>query len=546
MNVPEPTSSLRRRDSLSPWVILLLVLLLGRQLYDVGIAPFFSRTVLHKPLTTATDANSGEMDSDSMQDLIQVDLQAKIAYLTTLTRPTGGAAPDVESLRTALKAAESLQHETGNSPGAARRLIILRALFPPGKDAVPPLVVGKNGMAPLAAFGPALPRDLSPPEKARYAAEGRLWQTVFQGGRLTARQVADADAQIRRMPVLHWWKSPALSALYTAQGNTVEAGRNARQARDRALPSVVPVVLLLLVRFGFILVGLLLLLYLVIRAVLQRKAAPRVSVGGDLWPTVPAALADAQRRLGAGDLMGIFVLYLTAREVISAVLVGFGVPHLFHFGGLLAPFRPALAHMAPSQRTTTGIVLESVVYVLSAVPSFVALWTMARRRGASLADEIGWTRRRLGANLMYGLGGFAIASALMLPVAFLARRVFEHAPDPSNPVIPQLMNTTGFWGPFLLVVLASFCAPVVEEFLFRGVLYQAVRQRMGVWPAIVVTGLVFGFVHPVGIAEMLAIGTLGGVFAWMAETRKSLAPSMTAHFLQNFSTTLLLLAIMAG
>ena len=39
---------------------------------------------------------------------------------------------------------------------------------------------------------------------------------------------------------------------------------------------------------------------------------------------------------------------------------------------------------------------------------------------------------------------------------------------------------------------------------------------------------------------------LGGVFAWMAETRKSLVPSITAHFLNNFTTTLLLLFVLSG
>ena len=134
----------------------------------------------------------------------------------------------------------------------------------------------------------------------------------------------------------------------------------------------------------------------------------------------------------------------------------------------------------------------------------------------------------------------------MIPVILIGRVVFRHAPDPSNPAISQLVGTSGLWGPLMLVALASLAAPVVEELLFRGVFYPAAKLRLGVWPAIVLTGFVFGIVHPVGLAEMLAIGTLGGVFAWMAETRKSLAPSMFAHFLQNFTTTLLLLSVLSG
>lgn len=546
---PEATTP-ARRDRLSPWVIALLVLFLGRQLYDVGLAPLFSRAVLHKPVTAATQTQGNGLDDDAMQDLIQVDLQTKAAYLSSLARPEGPSHLDPQALRSALKSAEQLQRESGNSPSAARRLLLLRSLLPPGRGAVPPLAVGKGGLDPLAAFGSSLPPDIPPQEKARYAAEGQLWRTVFQGGRLSPGQRADAEARIRRLPNIRWWAYPALQALATGQGDDAGARRYATQARDKALPSVALFGVIGLVRFGFILLGALMLLYLFIRW-LAGRGDPHGKPLPDLWPTLPPAIPDAQRRLGAGDLMGVFVLYLLTREVISIALGGLDVPRWFHvphahLPGLLDPFRPRLAQMPAAQRTTVGIVLETVVYLLSALPPILVLCAMARRRGASLADEIGWTRRRLGVNLLYGAGGFAVASFLMIVVAFPARWIFRHAPDPSNPVIPQLIGTTGFWAPFLLVLLASVGAPLVEEFLFRGVLYQAARLRLGVWPAIIVSGLIFGFVHPVGIASMLAIATLGGVFAWMAETRKSLAPSMLAHFLQNFTTTILLLSVLGS
>ena len=545
-----PAPGFRRLDGLPPWVIVVLVLFLIVRLYDVGVAPF-----LHLPASgkaSAAPAKGGDVDDELMQDPLETDLEAKTAFAQTLSQPGTVVKPDAKALRQALQSAEHLQQESDNSPGAARRVILLRALLnaaAPGKDALPPLAVGKNGLAPLDAFGRALPPDLPAPDRSRYAAEARLWQTVFQGGSLSPHQIADVAAQIRRLPNLRWWQNPALIALYTEQGDLAEAGRYARVARDSALPSILPFGALMLARLGFILLGLVLLIYFVVRRVQKEDLPPGAAPPSDLWPTVPEPIPFAQRRLGAGDLMGVFVLYLLSREVIGVLLTGFsgfGVPRLLHFPGLLAPFRPALDRMSATDRTTAGIVLELAVYLLSAMPPFVLLWTLARRRGASLADEIGWTNCRLGLNLLYGAGGFAVASALMLPVMLIGRVLFRHAPDPSNPVIPQLVGTSGVWGPLLLVLLASFGAPIVEELLFRGVFYQAAKLRLGVWPAIVLTGLVFGFVHPVGIAEMLAIGTLGGVFAWMAETRKSLVPSMFAHFLQNFTTTLLLLSVLSG
>lgn len=540
--------SFRRQDNLPRWVVALLVIFLVMRVYDVCIYPLLT----HSSHKSQAAAKAGGLDDEAMQDWIQTDLQAKYAFVLAHSKPATVVHPDGKSLQDALKAAERLQKETGNSPGAARRVILLRALVDiamPGDKNVPPLAIGKNKLAPLDAFGAALPADLDAADKARYAGEARLWRTVFEGGKLTSSQIGEAAAKISRLPNIRWWRSPALMALYNQQNDSAKSNSYAMQARADAVPSLVPFGLLGALRIGLILLGIALLLYFAYRARQRRKLPPGAALKSDLWPTVPERIPLSERRLGAGDLMGVFVLYLVTRAVIEFLLTGasgFDVKGLPHFAGLLAPFHGTLQKMPSSDRMTAEIVLESIVYLLSAVPPFIMLWTLARQRGANLGDELGWTSRNLGANLLYGIGGFGIASALILPVSAIARQIFQYAPDPSNPVIPQLANTSGFWGPFLLIALASIGAPIIEELLFRGVFYNSAKMLIGVWPAIVLTGLVFGFIHPVGIAEMFAIATLGGVFAWMAETRKSLAPSMLGHFLLNSTSTLLLLSVLSG
>ena len=532
--LPAPSAFPARRDALPLWVLALLLLFGLMRLADlVGAGHGTARVAAH-----AVPKSSRDLDSNSMQDLIEADLQAKRAFVpSTLAAAAPGAVvhPDVTALRAALKASETLLRES-RSPGAARRVILLRALL--AQQSVPPLA-DSHGFAPLDAFTTSLPPSLPAPDKARYAGERRLWETVFAGGALSPHQTQAAADAIAHLPNIRWWKYPALSALYQGQGDASEAARYAREAQRHTISSLVPIGLLAGFRVVMILLGILLLLYLLARG----KPSPGTT---DLWPTVPHALTDSERRLGAGDLMAVFVVYLLAREVIGDILTGFGVPHLFRVPGLLSPYRSALMQMPGPERITVSIVLESAVYLLSAVPPVIYLWSMARGRGASLAQEIGWGARPVGANLLAGVGGFALASALMVPVVLLGRVLLRHAPDPSNPAIPQLVGSPSLGTTLLLVALASAAAPVVEELLFRGVFYQAARLKLGVWPAIIVTGLVFGFVHPVGIAEMLAIAVLGGVFAWMAETRQSLLPSMAAHCLQNLTTTLFLLLILAG
>src|SRR6185369_14159239 len=59
-----------------------------------------------------------------------------------------------------------------------------------------------------------------------------------------------------------------------------------------------------------------------------------------------------------------------------------------------------------------------------------------------------------------------------------------------------------------VLVLVCVMAPVCEEFLFRGMLFTSIRASAGLWPAAIVTGIVFGAIHigssPVGLLVPLA------------------------------------------
>jgi len=296
--------------------------------------------------------------------------------------------------------------------------------------------------------------------------------------------------------------------------------------------------------------GLGLLAYFAVRAVRSRRGPPESRpTGPGLWPILPDPIPPAQRRLRAGDLMGVFLLYLFMPDLIGWVLSGFGgmgASHWFRFSGLLASYRERLATMPVTHYTGVIIVLEFVAYLVSAGIPILLLLALARRRRASLADELGWNRRRFGMNLLYGFGGYAIGLPLMLLAATAGPHLFRHAPAPSNPAIPLLAGAPSVWMQILLMLLATVAAPLTEELMFRGVFLNAAKLRVGAWPAILLTGLIFGFVHPVGVAEMLPLAVLGTVFAWMAETRKSLIPSILAHCLQNTMATLLVFLTLAG
>ena len=516
------------RDRLPIWVWALLILFLTLRIAELVGDLSAGRSGHLSSLT-------GQTDEKTMSATITTSWEAKSAYLTSYGHP-GPVVPDPAALRSALRSAETLQKGSANSPGAARRVIVLRALLH-----LPLLGPGKNGLDPAQAFAPAALVGLSSAETRRYTDEGRLWADVSRGPHLSPAQTATAASVLRRTPNIRWWLTPSLSVLYQSQGNPRLAQHFSESARLQALATLGPLLVLTLVWFGLGLLGVALLLTLLSRK-LDRSLPPDTPKSPDFWPTLRETVPLAERRLRAGDLLGVFVLYLLMPNVIGWLLGGFNLHHgRFHLNvhGLIQPYRAHLAALPSSDRVAALVVLEFFAYLLGAAIPVGVLVAIARKKRASITEELGFNTHRLGWNLLYGVGGYAIA----LPLLFLGQSVGSHipGPTPSNPAIPLMANAGTLWVQLLLAGLATLAAPLAEEFLFRGVFYNAAKLKVGVWPAIILTGLIFGFVHPVGIAAMLPLAVLGGVFAWMAETRKSLVPGMVGHFLQNSMATLMLL-----
>ena len=91
----------------------------------------------------------------------------------------------------------------------------------------------------------------------------------------------------------------------------------------------------------------------------------------------------------------------------------------------------------------------------------------------------------------------------------------------------------------LLVVVVLFQAPLLEEPIFRGVVFRGFASHLPFWGAALLSGAVFALVH-VNAASVVALWFLGVAFAWLyARTDTILAP-MTAHFLFNAANLLLL------
>lgn len=103
----------------------------------------------------------------------------------------------------------------------------------------------------------------------------------------------------------------------------------------------------------------------------------------------------------------------------------------------------------------------------------------------------------------------------------------------------------------VLALTAVVLAPVAEEVLFRGVVFQGLRARMGFWAAALLSATLFTLAHLegggvlAGVVIASGILPLGVAFAALLERRGSLLAAIAAHAAYN-SVGVALLVLMPG
>ncbi len=78
---------------------------------------------------------------------------------------------------------------------------------------------------------------------------------------------------------------------------------------------------------------------------------------------------------------------------------------------------------------------------------------------------------------------------------------------------------------------------VCEEILYRGYVMRAFEKSWGIWPAIIVSGVLFGMYH-VQLTNLLPLAAIGILLGFVTWTSGSLYPAMVAHLINNGGSVL--------
>jgi membrane protease YdiL (CAAX protease family) len=179
---------------------------------------------------------------------------------------------------------------------------------------------------------------------------------------------------------------------------------------------------------------------------------------------------------------------------------------------------------------TQGFIADSISK-LAAVVVFIGIlhWEYRSRSG-----ELGLGRGALLRGVAGGAAGYVAFMAPLFAVTygwvFLSELI--GIAQELNPILGPLLDDPSPVLILVMVLAACVVAPIAEEFFFRGLLYSALREKLG-WPlAAVLSGTVFGIVHA-GFFNVPPIILLGVILAFLYERTRSLYAPMIAHAIHN-------------
>ena len=191
--------------------------------------------------------------------------------------------------------------------------------------------------------------------------------------------------------------------------------------------------------------------------------------------------------------------------------------------------------------TVLNVGLEAFV----AVAAYVAGRDIAARAGGWGA-AFGWRRPRW-KDLAIALAGVGIVFGARMVIGLVTVIVAgQRTLDESQNLTVDRPDAGVV---VLLVVVAGLIAPVLEEFVFRGLIFRTFLRRMSFWPAALLSSLIFAVGHTYevdtfrgAVVLTLNVAVVGIVNCGLVRYTARLAPGIFAHAIFNLAAVLLLAA----
>ena len=187
------------------------------------------------------------------------------------------------------------------------------------------------------------------------------------------------------------------------------------------------------------------------------------------------------------------------------------------------------------QKDPTAIMLQVLaVFPAHALTLVIAWFAVTRARKYSFTQTLGWT-----------MGGVVWWHYVLFMLCFfaLAGAVNYFVPEQENELIRVLRSSRT--AVVLVAIMATFTAPLVEEVVYRGVLYSAFQRTFGPALAVVAVTVLFALVHVPqyypSVSTMLLLTVLSLTLTLIRARSGNLLPCIVLHTVFNAAQSALLL-----
>ena len=128
----------------------------------------------------------------------------------------------------------------------------------------------------------------------------------------------------------------------------------------------------------------------------------------------------------------------------------------------------------------------------------------------------------------------------LLAISFISSQVLSGYPKQES--VQKLAEMQSLTEVFNIACYALVVAPVLEEFLFRGILFRAMKGSFGVGPALVISSILFGLVHQ-NVLSFVPLTFLGIILSLSYERTGDLR---TCIFIHAFFNGFMVFSILVG
>jgi membrane protease YdiL (CAAX protease family) len=239
------------------------------------------------------------------------------------------------------------------------------------------------------------------------------------------------------------------------------------------------------------------------------------------WPELPDGVPPPERGPGWPTWMGLIA--------VPAALV------LAMAGGLIvfvaaAAFGGDLQDPGPAENLGATFV-QDIVFVATALG-------LAAMVGKPRAEDFGLRLPRL----WPAVGWSALTYVGIAIVGAAASAVFGVTERDQDNILTDLGIDEGSAWVIAAAFVVCVMAPLAEELLFRGFVFPALRPKLGVGFAALVSGAIFGGIHitnylgepsRLAAASVVTLVTLGTLFALLYWKTGSLLPCIALHAINN-------------